>query len=520
MDSKEDETSDYFQKYQESENIPLSSVENIDNTSKKIKKRIEKYHNKKDFIFFILLIFIFFLFFIYLLINNQNIEKESSLNKNQKELSKKNLNNNNKRNNDNQKNNKTIGVAFLNSTLFGNGIARFMIVNGEYFVRKGYNVYFLTKPPYKYDFKYNEKIKRIYAYHNWTMIRNIIKTENIDFLIVNNVFDKMMINSYKFLGVKVIGIFHGVYMSSMFNNDTMIYRSWKNIDLFDAYIHLSVDDYYFFKHFGFKRNIFIPNLYTFDPSKVPSSNLTNNNIIMLGRLNDKKKGVDYAIKAMSIIIKEVPEAKLYLVSSDSRTQEFQDLSQSLNLTNNIIFINYVENISQYFLNSSIFLFTSLTEAFPMVLNEAKAYGLPCVAFNIDYSIPYQSGVIKVEMFNYEELAKETIKLLKDYDFRIKMGRQAKLSLNNFNNEKTTNLWGRLFNALLNGEDEFQKLRQEIENKYYNEEIAEKHLENQLNYLKMYNKFFKCHSLQNFSNLNYINNIKECENVTRIRRTLR
>ena len=71
-------------------------------------------------------------------------------------------------------------------------------------------------------------------------------------------------------------------------------------------------------------------------------------------------------------------------------------------------------------------------------------------------MPYRSGVIKVEMFNYKELAKEVIKLLKDYNYRIKMGREAKISLNDFNNEITTNLWGRLFNALLNGEDEFQK----------------------------------------------------------------
>ena len=220
---------------------------------------------------------------------------------------------------------------------------------------------------------------------------------------------------------------------------------------------------------------------------------------------------------MELIVKEIPDAKLYLISSDTRMQEFKNLSQELNITNNVIFSNYVENISEYFLNSSIFFFTSITEAFPMALNEAKAYGLPCVTFNVDYSIPYHSGVIKVEMFNYEELAKEAIKLLKDYNYRIKMGREAKISLSSFNNEITTNLWERLFNALLNREEEFQYLRQEIENKYYNEEIAEKHLEKQFNYLKIYNKFFSCHSLQNFSNLDYINNIKDCKNISRRRR---
>ena len=187
------------------------------------------------------------------------------------------------------------------------------------------------------------------------------------------------------------------------------------------------------------------------------------------------------------------------------------------MTNNVIFMPYVEKISDVFLNTSVFLFPSVTEAFPMALNEAKAYGLPCVTFDISYSIPFESGVIKVEMFDYQAIAREIILLLKDYDYRIKKGKEAKLSLNKFTNEETTELWGRLFNSLLNGENEFQKLREEIKNKYYDEKTAEEHLEKQLNYVKRYNKFFACHSLKNFSDLNYINNIQECKNVTRRRR---
>ena len=518
MDSKEDEASEEFQRYQENENIPLSTNEVIDNINTKIRKKQEKNKNNylSELIYFLIII-LFLLFFIYFLKNNPDVENDNFLYLNLNDSTKEYFNTN-KIDNNIQKNNKAIGVAFLHDSLFGNGISRFMVVTGEYFVRKGFNVYFILKPPpYSKDFKFNEKIKVLYIYDCGSLIKNATKTQQIDFLILNNVFDKGMIDEYKSFGVKIIGIYHGVYISPMFNNYLEMFPMWKNLDLYDAYIHLSPDDYYFYKHFGFKRNIFIPNFNTFDPSNVPSSNLTNNNLMMLGRLNDKKKGVVYAIKAMELIVKEIPDAKLYLISSDSRVYQFTNLTQELNITNNVIFSYYVENISEYFLNSSIFFFTSITEAFPMALNEAKAYGLPCVTFDIDYSMPYRNGVIKVEMFNYKELAKEVIKLLKDYNYRIKMGREAKISLNNFNNEITTNLWGRLFNALLNGEDEFQKLRQEIETKYYNEEIAEKHLEKQLNYLKMYNKFFRCHSLQNFSNLDYINNIKECENVNRRRR---
>jgi glycosyltransferase involved in cell wall biosynthesis len=346
------------------------------------------------------------------------------------------------------------------------------------------------------------------------LIKKACKEEKIDFLIINNIFIPNLIKWYKSLGVKVIGLFHGVFISPMFNNSTKSYRSWKNLEFLDAFIHISPDDYYYYNNFGFKRNIFIPNLYTFEPSETPSSNLTNHNIMMLGRLNDKKKGLIYALKAMVLIIKEIPDAKLYLVSSDGKNQELINTINQYKLRNNVIFVSFTPNVTKYFLDSSVFFFTSLTEAFPMALNEAKAYGLPCVTFDVSYSVPYQSGVIKVEHFDYKGLAREVVKLLKDYEYRIKMGKEAKLSLNKFTNEGTTELWGRLFSSLKRGEDEFQKFRKEIMDKYYNKEIAEKHMEKQFKYLKMYNKFFRCHSIKNFTNLSYINNIQDCQNVSR------
>ena len=53
------------------------------------------------------------------------------------------------------------------------------------------------------------------------------------------------------------------------------------------------------------------------------------------------------------------------------------------------------------------------------INEAKAHGLPIVGFNISYSVPYQTGVIRVETTNYTQMAEECIKLLKDYNYRKK-----------------------------------------------------------------------------------------------------
>jgi len=528
MDSLEDVNLDY-QRDIENERAPLTTINVINsyNHYQKKESSIKHYKCYLKILYVIIFILMFFVLFQNILKYITNIdfgypsiyqqEKEKAKKKEKLiEIKNENITDNSMVLQNDQNNNKIKSIGFLYSSLFGNGIGRFMTVTGEYLVRKGYDVYFFTKKPYIKDFKFNEKIKRIYAYENHTLLTETLKSGIIDFLIINNNFDVNTIEYYKSLGVKVIGIYHGVFISAMFNNATLFYRNWKNLEHLDAYIHIAADDYYFYHNFGFKRNIFIPNLYTFESSESPSSNLTNHNIMMLGRLNDPKKGVIFALKAMYYIIKEVPDAKLNLVSSDSRIEEFKNMSRDLNLTNNVNFLSYVEKISNYFLDSSVFFFTSLTEAFPMALNEAKAYGLPCVAFDISYSLPFQSGVIKVDMFDYKALARETIKLLKDYDYRIKMGREAKISLNMFTNENTINLWGRLFNALQSGEEDFQKLRTEIENKYYNPEIAEKHMEKQFENLKMYNKIFRCHTIKNFTNLDYINNIEECKNVDRLK----
>ena len=90
-------------------------------------------------------------------------------------------------------------------------------------------------------------------------------------------------------------MFHGVFMSGLYTNDVNSYKNWDQFDSCDSFIFISPDDYYFYNKLGFKNAIFVPNLYTFEPSEIQNSNLTNHNIVILGRLNDVCKGVKYAI---------------------------------------------------------------------------------------------------------------------------------------------------------------------------------------------------------------------------------
>ena len=409
---------------------------------------------------------------------------------------------------------KKISLAFIYSSLYSNGIGRFITVTSKYLIKTGkYDICFITKEPYFKEFSYEPEIKRFIAYNNYTLMRNVSKYHHIDIVVLQNVLSTSVVQFHHNLGQKVICMFHGVFMSSMYGNHVTSYKNWDQFDACDSYIFIASDDYYFYKKLGFKNEIFIPNLYTYDPHETPSSNLTNHNIVILGRLNDFIKGVKYAIKAMEYIIKEVPDAMLCLVSCDSRIEFLKNLTRDLNLTNNIIFRSNTYKLTDLFLNASVHMYTSLSEAFPMALVEGKAHGMPVVGFDVPYSNPYQQGFIGVELFDVEGLARETIKLLKDYDYRIKKGEEAKESLDVFKNSETVELWGRLCESLLsNDREDYRKLQDEIEKKYFNETRARQHLESHFNILVRNNFNITCHSFDNFTDINYLKNIQKC-NIT-------
>ena len=411
---------------------------------------------------------------------------------------------------------KKINIAFLYSTLSANGIGRVITVTSEYLLKTGkYNIYFITNKPYPREFPYDPSIKRFIAYNNYTLLRNLSKYEKIDIVVLQNICSKAVVKFHKSLGQKVICMFHGIFMSAMYGNHVTGYRNWDEFDSCDSFIFIGPDDYYFYKKLGYNNSIFMPNLYTYDPREIKSSNLTNHNIVMLGRLNDWIKGVKFAIKAMEYIVKEVPDAVLYLVSSDSRVQYLKNLTYTMNLTRNIIFKSGTFNLTQLFHNSSVHFYTSLSEAFPMALVEGKAHGMPVVGFEVPYSLPYQQGFIGVELFDVKGLARETIKLLKDYEYRKRKGEEAKKSLDVVKNNETVELWGRLCDSLLSDDrEDYRRLQKEIENKYYNETRARQHLESQYNILLRYNFNLSCHSFDSFTNMTYLKNISKC-NMTNV-----
>ena len=492
----------------ESETSPINKKHNIKNLNKITSNKIRNETNFIKHFWIFMTIFILLFLILDIITNKKRRNSNQDLN----------LNQINKYNNFNSSNiyrrdmDEKIGIAFIFVSIFGNGIGRMLsLLSYELSnMEDKYDIYLITEAEFIKDFEINSNVIRLTIYGNKTAIKELDKKSNINYYVLNNELSIETINFFKSFNKKVINIMHGAYLASIYSNIPSVYRVYHLNKLFDAFITVVVDDYYIYKLLGLNNTFYIPNMYTFDPSKTMKSNLTYKNIMVMGRENDALKGGIYAIKAMTLIVKEIPDAQLYFISSDYRIDFIMQSIKELNLTNNVKIFSYTSNISKFFLNSSVLLYPSLTESFPMVMNEGKAHGLPIVAFNVSYSPSYQKGVILVDMLDIEQMAAEVIKLLKSYHYRKVKGMEALLSLKDYSNSETVNKWDRLF-SILNKNDliAYQKIQNYTFEKYYNEKKAKERLESNFRFAIKYNKKFECYKFKDIIDPESIKKITEC-----------
>ena len=165
-------------------------------------------------------------------------------------------------------------------------------------------------------------------------------------------------------------------------------------------------------------------------------------ILFLGRLA-WVKGADTLVRAMPLILKEVPDAKLVILGKGDQQQLLTQLVSSLDLQNNVILhFKYVseEERMLYYASCDVAVFPSKYEPFGIVCTEAMAMGKPVVVGASGTSglreqvVPSGSEMCGFHINPYDpaDIAKFVIILLKDHELRKKMGINArKRVLNRF-----------------------------------------------------------------------------------------
>lgn len=109
------------------------------------------------------------------------------------------------------------------------------------------------------------------------------------------------------------------------------------------------------------------------------------NVLFVGRLV-QPKGIEYLIRAMPQVLREIPEAKLVVIGEGEELRNLTNLARKLDLKNQVEFrglVKFKELVKSY-LEASVLVLPSFTrlENFGIVLLEAMACKTPVVASDI------------------------------------------------------------------------------------------------------------------------------------------
>lgn len=273
---------------------------------------------------------------------------------------------------------------------------------------------------------------------------NYIKNCHSDIIISTRDIHNLWLSKYGNDNCLKIGWEHNFHN----NNQKYINKIIKSVYGLDYFVLVSksLKEFYDGKT-GNCKCVYIPNSISYMPKN--KSKLNGKNLISVGRL-EIEKGYSDLIDVFSLVHKVYPDWKLNIIGDGSLKEELQRKINKLNLTDSIILHGFRDSkyIEKELLKSSIYLMSSTTESFGLVLIEASSFGLPCIAFT---SASGACEIIKdnwdgylIEDRDKEKMAKRIINLIKNPERRIIMGDNSYKKSINYISDNIKENWIKLF----------------------------------------------------------------------------
>lgn len=179
------------------------------------------------------------------------------------------------------------------------------------------------------------------------------------------------------------------------------------------------------------------------------SKLNNRQIISVGRLEDVKDFYTL-ILVFSVIVKKYPNYILKIIGEGSMREKLEEQIKKCNLQKKVILTGRrTENeINNELIKSDVFVLTSKSESFSLVLCEAMNFGVPCIAFDVDVGpreiIQDGKNGFLIENRNVDLMIERLDELLYNISLRRFLGSNSYNVAKNYYSENIINKWKNIF----------------------------------------------------------------------------
>lgn len=286
-------------------------------------------------------------------------------------------------------------------------------------------------------FKEGIKSIRILKLKKELMI-DFIKQSDADVIVSTRDIHNEWLGEYAREGVLKIGWEHNHHHGNLKYANKII-ESCKNLDYF---VLVSKDLANFYRDKVNPKCVYIPNLVS--KSDI-TSDLKSPNLVSVGRLS-KEKGFIDLIDVFALVHMAYPDWKLNIIGDGEEKDRILAKIHKYGLNDSVIMHGFLDKdkIGEILSKSSIYLMSSFTESFGIVLLEAFSYGVPCVAFdsaegaNEIISNNWDGYLIKNR--DIDEMAKRVCNLIGNYSRRFIMGQNAIKKANKYSLEEVREKW--------------------------------------------------------------------------------
>lgn len=274
-----------------------------------------------------------------------------------------------------------------------------------------------------------------------TMIKYIKECDSDVIIATRDIFDEWLGDYGKEETLK-IGWEHNHYHND-FKYAANITRSNKKLD-FLVLVSNSLKEFYSKELINEKCEcIYIPNVIENVPEKVAP--LNNKKLISVGRLSPEKGFMDL-LKLYAILHKDYPDWTLDIIGDGVEKDELKKFIKEHKLEDFVTLHGFRDKdyIDKMLHESSIYLLTSYTESFGIVLIEAMSHGVPCIAFDSAEGARelIQSGKngYLIKNRSYTAFLKKVEDLIKNKEERKKVGKVSREGVKQYTCDVVSKQW--------------------------------------------------------------------------------